>query len=45
MPPEDTSIYKECAKDKLPKEVVQYLGTEPVHRIDASENYGSLRKK
>ena len=28
-PPEDTSVYKECAKDKLPKEVVQYLGTSP----------------
>jgi len=28
-PPEDTSVFKECAKDKLPKEVVQYLGTSP----------------
>ncbi len=28
-PPEDTSIYKEGAKDKLPKDVLQYLGPSP----------------
>jgi hypothetical protein len=29
-PPEDTSIYKECAKEKLPKEVLPFLGASPL---------------
>lgn len=29
IPPEDTTIYKEGTKDKLPKEVLQYLGPSP----------------
>jgi hypothetical protein len=29
-PPEDTSIYKECAKEKLPKEVLPFLGPSPL---------------
>ena len=29
-PPEDTSIYKECSKDKLPKDVLPFLGPSPL---------------
>jgi len=29
-PPEDTSIYKECAKEKLPKDVLSFLGPSPL---------------
>lgn len=28
-PPEDTSIYQECPKNKLPRELLQYLGNSP----------------
>ncbi len=30
LPPEDTSIYKELPKDKLPRDVLQYLGPSPM---------------
>ncbi|HTQ38454.1 MAG TPA: transglutaminase family protein [Pirellulales bacterium] len=29
LPPDDTSVYKECPKDKLPKDVLQYLMPSP----------------
>jgi hypothetical protein len=29
LPPEDTSIYKECAKEKLPRDILPYLGPSP----------------
>ena len=28
-PPDDTSIYKECPKEKMPREILQYLGVSP----------------
>ncbi|HEY2882217.1 MAG TPA: transglutaminase family protein [Pirellulales bacterium] len=30
LPPDDTSMYKECPKDKLPKNVLPYLGISPL---------------
>jgi hypothetical protein len=29
-PPEDTSVYKECAKDKLPKDILPFLSPSPL---------------
>ncbi len=29
LPPEDTSVYKEAVKEKLPKDVLPYLGVSP----------------
>jgi hypothetical protein len=29
LPPEDTSVYKECTREKLPKNILYYLGPSP----------------